>query len=259
MSRGFRTPSFYNLYVYGYHGGVFAFQIGNPVLKPEYALDMSASLRCRTHHLEGTLTGFVNTVKDYIYMFSAPDHELAPSPDEATFVFAHDQADVLIAGLELGMKARILSWLLLQGDFSWIQSEFLSGSHEGGGLPLMPAIRVRGVLEIRLPDAGVLKNPRFRIWAVHALDKDAAGIYEPFGPFDDGIGPDIPFGVASTSSYTLLNIGLDIDMRLDSQNINASLYVNNILNAVYRDFLDIYKGYALGPGRGVSARLHVPF
>ena len=48
LGRGFRTPSFYNMYVYGYHGGVFAYQIGNPDLENETSLDISSSLRFRS-------------------------------------------------------------------------------------------------------------------------------------------------------------------------------------------------------------------
>jgi len=62
----FRTPSFYNLYVYGYHGGVFAFQIGNPELENETLLDINSSLRLRSKRIEATATVFQNRVNNYI-------------------------------------------------------------------------------------------------------------------------------------------------------------------------------------------------
>ena len=89
VSRGFRTPSFYNLYVYGEHGGVFAFQIGNPDLKSETSLDFGTSLRFNNKTAAAAATFFHNIVNNYIFLFSDPYNELAPG--NAEFVFAHDQ------------------------------------------------------------------------------------------------------------------------------------------------------------------------
>jgi iron complex outermembrane receptor protein/hemoglobin/transferrin/lactoferrin receptor protein len=90
-------------------------------------------------------------------------------------------------------------------------------------------------------------------------EKSAAGIYEPFGQFDDGIGPDIPFGVASTEAYSLVNIGFGFDLNVMNRSVNFDVEITNVLDREYRDFLDTYKGYALSPGQGVDLKLNVPF
>jgi iron complex outermembrane receptor protein/hemoglobin/transferrin/lactoferrin receptor protein len=40
--------------------------------------------------------------------------------------------------------------------------------------------------------------------------------------------------------------------------ILVSFTVDNLLDEVYRSFLDTYKGYALSPGRNVGLRLSAP-
>lgn len=254
--RGFRTPSFYNMYVYGYHGGVFAYQIGNPALKSETSLDVSTSLRFRNQRAEGSATLFHNRISDYIFLYNAPDHPLAPVDEP--FVFAHDQADAALTGFDVIVKAGILDWLIIGGDYSHIGSEFSSGIHRGSALPLMPADRISGELRALLPQAHALKAPYLLARMTHVGDKAAAGIYEPFGQFDDGIGPDIPFGVCSTDSYTLINFGIGFDVAMMGRLINVDLEMSNALDTVYRDFLDTYKGYALSPGRSLNVKVNVP-
>jgi iron complex outermembrane receptor protein/hemoglobin/transferrin/lactoferrin receptor protein len=257
ISRGFRTPSFYNLYVYGYHGGVFAFQIGNPELEDEESLDVSSALRFHNEHAEASATVFRSKISDYIYMYSAPDHPLAPEDEE--FVFAHDQADAVLTGLEFKVRSNLSDWLVLGGSYSLITSEFSGGTHEGEELPLMPAVRITGDVRFILPDSWMMDSPYVLFSVDHVAEKSAAGPYEPFGQFDDGIGPDIPFGVCSTDPYTLLNIGGGFDMDILQTKINVDIEITNLLDEEYRDFLDTYKGYTLSPGRSVNVRVNIPF
>ncbi|MCI0495489.1 TonB-dependent receptor, partial [candidate division KSB1 bacterium] len=257
IGRGFRTPSFYNLYVYGYHGGVFAFQIGNPDLKSETSLDVSASLRLRSQRVEATATVFQNRIDNYIFLYNAPEHPVAPQNEP--FVFAHDQADAVLTGIDLSARANVLNWLVIGGNYSLINSEFSSGVYQGDGLPLMPADRINAEVKLLLPNAAMFRSPYLLVNVRYMAKKSAAGIYEPFGQFDDGIGPDIPFGVASTDSYTLLNLGVGFDLKLLRQPMNLDVEISNLLDENYRDFLDTYKGYALSPGRSVNVKLNVPF
>jgi iron complex outermembrane receptor protein/hemoglobin/transferrin/lactoferrin receptor protein len=257
VGRGFRTPSFYNMYVYGYHGGVFAYQIGNPELDNETSIDMSASLRLRHERVNASATVFQNRIDNYIFLYNAPDHPLAPQNE--TFVFAHDQAKAILTGLDLGIRYTPFDWLVLGGTLSFIDSEFSSGTHRENELPLMPADRVSGNMKFLLADLYALKSPYVFLNVKAVGEKSAAGIYEPFGQFDDGIGPDIPFGVASTEAYSLVNIGFGFDLNVMNRSVNFDVEITNVLDREYRDFLDTYKGYALSPGQGVDLKLNVPF
>jgi len=256
IGRGFRTPSFYNMYVYGYHGGVFAFQIGNPELDNETSLDLNASLRLRNDRVEASTTIFQNRINNYIFLYNAPDHPLAH--ENETFIFAHDQANAILTGLDLSVNYNVFGWLILGGNYSFINSEFAGGIHEGNGLPLMPADRVCMQVKFLLPNISAVKSPYILLHIKTVGDKSAAGIYEPFGQFDDGIGPDIPFGVASTDAYTLMNIGVGFDLNIMATPVNVDIEITNLLNEDYRDFLDTYKGYALSPGRSVNFKLNLP-
>lgn len=254
IGRGFRTPSFFNLYVYGEHGGVFAFQIGNPNLTDETSLDLSWSLRLQNSFIRSSATVYLNTVNNYIFLYNAPNHPLAPAGKP--FVFAHDQADAQLFGFEIDVEASITNWLLLYSNYSALQSKFLSGPWEQNELPLMPPNRLNIGSKIKLPEPGFIQNPYFSIDAKFVSDKKAVGIYEPFGQFDDGIGPDIPFGVCSTTSYETVNLGFGFETRLFKRQMILDFEVANLLGKVYRDFFDTYKGYTLAPGRSFNFRVN---
>jgi iron complex outermembrane receptor protein/hemoglobin/transferrin/lactoferrin receptor protein len=256
VSRGFRTPSFFNLYVYGLHGGVFAFQIGNPDLKNESSLDFSASLRFRNNEVSANATLFHNLIDNYIFLYNAPNHPLAPQGE--AFVFSHDQADAEMLGLELSSDVAIFDWLLLTGSYSMIKSEFISGPYNGQELPLMPPYRLTAGVKFLLPDLSVIPSPYFSVNAKFVSCKKAAGIYEPFAQFDEGMGPDIPFGVCSTEKYNLVDLEFGFDLKLYSQPVNFDLSITNLFNEAYRDFLDTYKGYALSPGRSFNLKVNIP-
>lgn len=256
VSRGFRVPSFFNLYVYGYHGGVFAFQIGNPELKNEKSIDYSASIRFNNDYLNANATVFVNTIDNYIFLYNAPEHPLAPQGEQ--FVFAHGQADAKLTGIELSADFSLLNWLLLQGSYSNIKSEFTSGTYNGNELPLMPPHRAIVGIKFLVPDFSIFSSSYIAVNVKIVSNKKAAGIYEPFSQFDDGIGPDIPFGVCSTEGYEIVNLGFGFNLNIFKQRITFDFEVTNLLDEVYRDFLDTYKGYALSPGRSINLKVNIP-
>ncbi len=256
IGRGFRTPSFYNLYVYGYHGGVFAYQIGNPDLENETSLDISSSLRCRGERVEASFSLFRNRIDNYIFLYNAPDHTHAP--EEAGFVFAHDQADAVLTGMDLDIRLKPTDWITLRGYYSLIRSQFSGGTHSGNELPLMPPDRLGTEAKFILPGFSFIHSPDLTFRLKYTGDKSAAGVYEPFGQFDDGIGPDIPFGTASTGEYLLLDIALGLDLEIAGRMVNSAIEVTNLMDEDYRDFLDTYKGYTLSAGRSINFRLNVP-
>lgn len=258
ISNGFRTPSFFNLYVYGLHGGVFAYQIGNPNLKNERSLDFSTSLRFRNEIFNSNLTVFHNLITDYIFLYDAPNHPLAPTP-KPQFIFAHDQANATMTGVEFSGEAAVFNWFIVSGSYSFIKSKFTSGKWDNGQLPLMPPDRITIGSKFLLPDLAFIKFPYFSVNAKFVSSKKAAGIYEPFGQFDDGIGPNIPFGVCSTEKYNLIDAGFGFNLFFYTQPINVDVSISNLTNEVYRDFLDTYKGYALSPGRSVNLKINMPF
>jgi len=256
LSSGFRAPSIFELYANGVHGGVAAFQVGDPDLDPERAYSADVSVRVRRDRLTAELTGYVNAINDYVFLENTGN----TGPNGTLPEFATSQTDVVIPGVESKVETQLRPWLHVGG-----QVAVLGGTGDGlgrdggeGDLPLLPANNVQGFVHLTPDGQGPLHSPRIEVDLKHGFDKDAAGRFEPFSQFDGDFGP--PFGTASTKAYTTVDVSARSRFVL-GLGVEPSLRVGvrNVFDATYRDFLDTYKGYALSPGRDVRFSVSVPF
>ena len=260
LSSGFRAPSIFELYANGVHGGVAAFQVGNPDLEPERSYSADLSLRVRRDRITAEVTGYVNAIQDYIYL----KNEDEQGPNGNLQKFAADQTDALIPGIEATVETSPLPWLQVGGSAAVLDGtgDGLGADGGDGELPLLPANTVSGFVKWVPQSTARLKNPHLKVSVKRALEKDAAGRFEPFAQFDklDTKGPNPPFGTASTRAYSVVNVEARTTLALGlGAPITVSVGVDNLLDETYRDFLDTYKGYALSPGRDVQFSLSTTF
>lgn len=254
IGRGFRAPSFFDLHVDGQHGGVAAYQIGNPNLDPERSLNTDLSLRWRSSTLTAKITGYRNAIHNYIFLVNTG--EFAGEDESAPPILRSTQGDARLIGLDASAQAQVLSWLQVDGTFEIVRGENVDKEIENvDELPLLPATKITGGLKVIQPNIGRLQNPYLQFNAEHVFEKKAAGRYEPFWQF----GPAFPFGRASTEAYTLFNATAGFNINLWNRSVSFSLQAHNLLNTGYRNFLDTYKGYALSPGRDIRIRFKIPF
>lgn len=248
--RGFRAPSLFDLHAEGVHGGVAAHQRGDPFLSPEYALNTDLSFKYRSDVLEARATLYRNAIQDYIFMrnIGSPDAWNGPP------VMESEQGDAVLKGAHAFVHLELLKRLHLKATFQTVQGENRSTGEE---LPLMPPTRAGGELRYIFSSNGPLERVYIKGGARHTAAKEAAGRFEPFWQFENL--SQFGFGVASTDPYTLFHAGAGMDLRIWKRSITLDIEVANLTNVAYRDFLDTYKGYALGMGRNVKVKAVVPF
>ncbi|NBC47186.1 MAG: TonB-dependent receptor [Gammaproteobacteria bacterium] len=245
ISRGFRAPSLFELYADGVHGGVAAIQEGNPDLEPEKSINVDLGLRWNTPRLQGSATVYRNAISDYIFL-----QDTGVSRDGLP-VFAYQQNDALLTGLELEARWQVTDQLELGGTLDLVRG---TNDLTDDDLPLLPADSLRLEATYRFAERGPIREPYLTLGMRHAAAKDAAP-GEPFAQFDR-----LPFGTASTDAYTLADLDLGFAFRAFGNRLaRVDLAVRNLFDTEYRDFLDTYKGYALSPGRDVRISLSVPF
>jgi hemoglobin/transferrin/lactoferrin receptor protein len=255
LSSGFRAPSVFELYANGVHGGVAAFQTGNPNLDPERSFSADLSVRVRRDRLTVEVTGYVNVINNYIHLASTEETASNGLP-----IFSTDQTDALIPGIEAKIETQLRPWLHVGGEVAVLggTGDDLGPEGSDGDLPLLPADKLTGFLHVTPAGWGPLRKPRIELDVKQAFDKDAAGRFEPFSQFDAGFGP--AFGTASTQGYITTDLAAEsrIDVGLGAAP-TFRVAVRNVFDTTYRDFLDTYKGYALSPGRDLRVSLSVPF
>lgn len=256
LSSGFRAPSVFELYASGVHGGVAAFQMGNPDLDPERSYSADLSLRVRRDRVTAEITGYVNAISNYIYLRNTGE----VNAGSGLPVFAAGQTDAVIPGIEATVETSVQPWLQVGGSTAILDGtgDNLGADGSDGELPLLPANTVNGFVRWVPGGTQPLRNAHLEVKVKHAFAKDAAGRFEPFAQFDGDFGP--PFGTASTRAYSVVNVEAQTTLRLGfGAPLTLTVGVDNLLDETYRDFLDTYKGYALSQGRDVQFSLSTTF
>ncbi|MDD2451487.1 MAG: TonB-dependent receptor [Sulfurovum sp.] len=245
LTRGFRAPSIFELYAGGIHGGVQAYQRGNPELEEETTLGADLSLRYKDETKQATLTFYHTSVQEYIYLENT-GNTVNNLPE-----MQNQQTDARIQGIEFAFETHVAEATRLEGAFEIIRGEDTKNDR---ALPLMPAHNARLAVHHDLGSLWQLKNNTLSLDLKYVDAQKVGGSYEPFAQYNT-----MPFGSADTSGYTLWGLGYTNDFELFEKAGSFTIRANNLFDKAYRDFLDTYKGYALGMGRDISFSVSLKF
>lgn len=243
IGRGFRAPSIFDLYAGGVHGGVAAYQTSNSELVEEYSFNKEVGLNYISQNIQASITFYQNTFQDYIYQAdTGTTHQPSGLP-----LFEMRQGDAQIEGVEIGANFKITQDIDWEFNANVINSELDS---VGSELPLMPANSFYQRINYSFGELSSFSDINFVIEHEYKNNKSIAGKFEPFAQYDF-----LPFGTASTEQYHLINLGASAQLQINKHPVTLSVKVNNVTDEAYRDFLDTYKGYALGMGRNIQLSL----
>jgi len=158
LARAARIPALEELFYFGTHAGNFAFEAGNPGLRPEHALGFDAALRWRGPHVSGEVTYFRNDVHDFVFrrLLSADEFAARQTVYAARFagralqepegdfpIVENVAADSVLEGVEAHADERLSSEFTAEVGFDSVR-----GTVEATGefLPRMPPFRTRAGL-----------------------------------------------------------------------------------------------------------------
>ncbi|WP_127471490.1 TonB-dependent receptor [Thiomicrorhabdus aquaedulcis] len=267
IARGFRAPSIFELYAGGEHGGVQAYQLGNPDLKAETALNTDLSLRWQTPKTQMVATVYQNWIDNYIYLantglyryteaaieegLGAEGQTETSSGDGLVPEMQSRQTNAQIHGFELSVNRQLNQAWSTDAALELIAGRDTKNSQN---LPLMPANNLRLGVHYQPQDWAGVRAQKVSLGVKMVDSQKTAGDYEPFSQFDT-----TSFGRASTDAYALWNVGYQAQVKLDRQVVSLGARVENLFDTDYVDFLSTYKGYTLNQGRNVQLSARMSF
>jgi iron complex outermembrane receptor protein/hemoglobin/transferrin/lactoferrin receptor protein len=228
LSRGWRPPTPFELYAFGVHGGVAAFQLGNPDLGEESNVNGEVSLRYQGPTIQASLAAYRTVFDNYIYLADS-GATVGPLP-----VFVYRQAGATMKGIEATFDAVPRPWLKLGLALTVLGTR---NDETRRLLPQTPADRLLASVEVRRPRMGALRD------AFAGLDASFVGAGEVSGP-------DEPLGTP-TDAYEVFDLRAGSTLPLGRTQFGLALVVRNLFDREYTDFLWSYKPYAPNPGRDV--------
>jgi iron complex outermembrane receptor protein len=251
LARASRIPALEELFYFGPHPGNFAFEIGNPDLRPENALGFDLALRWRSGRASGEVTYFRNDINDFIFRaplteeevaarldeFEAryPDRDIADEPPTAEEFPIVEQvaADSILQGIEAHSDFLVTSDLAVELGLDYVRGT-LKDTDEP--LPRIPPLRFRGGLRYQRNafQAGgqvTVAAKQDRLFE-NETETDGYQLLRLYGAYSFGSG----------------NVTNTITARLD-----------NATNELYRNHLSLIKDLAPEMGRNFRLLYNVKF
>ncbi|MBA2547237.1 MAG: TonB-dependent receptor [Burkholderiaceae bacterium] len=232
-----RAPSAEELYFVGAHPATFAFEIGEPNLRKERAVNLDVSLRKTAGPVRGKVNVFANRVRDYVYgSFDGSTTDLFDEDgnvEETLSNLFYRQDDVQFRGAEAevefgdrrGPQARV--W----GDT--VRAKLTSGVNDGANLPRISPTRF-----------GLDLGWRADIWSAQAAvmrvqrqDRTAS--------FDlrDGV-PE-----TETAAYTRVDLSFTVSIPVPIASLKLYGQVRNLTDEQIRVHTSFLKDFAPLAGR----------
>lgn len=226
---GWRAPTLFDLYSNGVNLAEARYELGDPALRREYALNGEAGVRLTGARAHFEATGFRSNIDDFIYT-SPTSQQMSGLP-----LFRHLQADAKFVGAEASADVEVAAPISLDARFDIVQA---SNRQTGAPLPLIPP--TRGAV-------GVTYHTEHLSWLQHlALHGEVETVAKQTR---------LDVNDLQTGSYTLVNLAANAEHPIARRAFRFDLRVQNAGNVAYKDFLSRYKQFALNPGFNTVLRI----
>lgn len=240
LGTGWRPPASIELFALGVHQSAASFEIGDTTLKTERSYNVQSYLNLSYKKFQAEAGAYFSLMDNYIYLKPL----LTPvTTINGTYpAFKYTQANVYYTGLDASFNYEFVKSLSLQSKSSIIYAYNLD-IHDY--LIYVPSNRFSNGVTYKKDSLGFLKDVYAGVSALVVTQQNHVPQNSDYIPPPKG--------------YTLLNAELGLSVPVKEQLISISFTANNILNTVYRDYLNRFRYYANDLGRNFTIRLKIPF
>jgi iron complex outermembrane recepter protein len=251
LARASRIPALEELFYFGPHPGNFAFEIGNPDLRPENALGFDLALRWRSGRASGEVTYFRNDISDYIFRAPLTDEEVVARLDEFVARFPdRDIADEPPTAEEFPIVEQIAADTILQGIEAHSDLQVTSDLAVELGLDY-----VRGTLKDT--DQPLPRMPPLRFLGGLRYQRNA---FQAGGQVTVAAKQDRLFeNETETDGYQLLRLYGAYSFASGNVTNTITARLDNATNELYRNHLSLIKDLAPEMGRNFRLLYNVKF
>ncbi|MFT5020135.1 MAG: iron complex outermembrane receptor protein [Polaribacter sp.] len=236
-----RSPEVNELYSAGLHQGVSGIEEGNRNLQNEQStkIVLSADWNAKKK-LFVQLLGYFQYVNNFIYL--QPEDEFRLTIRGAFPLFTYQQTDATIAGLDALMSYEPIESIRIIAKYSFLQGDDLSNNQP---LVYMPSNNLFSSFAYSFEDGEKLKNSSATINGRYVFKQTHLNLNQDIAPAPDG--------------YFLLGASIGTTFKLKKTNLRCSISGDNLLNMVYRDYLNRQRYFADDLGWNVNVRLNLSF
>jgi len=234
LASAFRTPNLAELTQNGIHGT--RYEVGDPNLKSQQNLEIDLGVHLHTIHTTFDLSGFYNTIQNYIYLSPTNDTTSSGLP-----VYRYTQENAFLYGGEAQLHIHPHPWHWLHFLSTW-QYTVGRKKNKQEYLPFIPAQKIKMEVKFEKKKWKKFKNSFLLFGTNFVFKQDKVSYFEK-----------------PTAGYTLINLAMGTTVYIGKQEISLIFSGNNLSNKIYQDHLSTLKPLNINNmGRNISVSLKIP-
>lgn len=236
-----RQPEVNELYSSGLHQGLASIEYGNPNLNAENSFKTLIEIEGDLFkHGVFQVVGYYQSIQDYIFLKPTGMYEVNISGSFPVFVY--DQTNATIFGSDI-----TLAYLFAQHISASVQVSLLKGNDVKDNIPLifMPPNNGLAKLSYTFDDGKNWSNSKVGLSGKYVAKQNHLNDDQDFVP--------------PPEAYFLLGLEAATNRKVGNNTLQISLRVDNMLNTVYRDYLNRQRYFADDLGINFQVRLGYKF
>lgn len=235
-----RSPGVNELYSNGLHHGTASIEIGDKNLTMEKAWNTITSLSYDNHkNTKFEIGAYYNHISNFIYLQPSLSPTLTIQGAFPTFYYKQTTAG--IHGLDMKINYSINKKLSAEYKLSLVRGwNYTDNTY----LIYMPADRHELHITYESNRSTKIINPYITISSIYTVHQSRVPANSDF--------------ISPPEAYILFNIVAGCTIKISHQILKINITGSNLLNTVYRDYLNRFRYYADDVGRNIVFRLAVP-
>lgn len=245
-----RAPNPSELFSDGLHHSAARIELGDLRMKTETSNRVSATYKFNNDKFNITVEGFYNHIKDFIY--------IEPSGQETTNrgafpVWSYRQVNAQLFGVDTNIQYQVNNNFLLTNKSSFLKGRDLSGDRALIDIP-----------PFKTTSAIVFKKENWNsFYASLESEFNAQQNEYPnnnFNAFIPTLNNTVLVDVSTPpSAYHLLNFSSGFQFNVSKTKFSVNLFVDNVLNKSYRNYLNRLRFFADDLGRNFKIQLKINY
>jgi iron complex outermembrane receptor protein len=240
IGTAWRAPVVNELYSDGIHHGAATYEIGDRNLKPEKATNYIVSIQyMKPEKWNVEVSAYHNIINDFIYL-------QAQFPATVTIrgafpTFKYTQVNARFSGLDAQLNYYIVPQLMITGKASILRA---FNNTIDDYLIQMPPDKFQSELTYNFKSLERMKNSYVSITGIYVNKQFRV--------------PENTDYALPPAAYTLLNFEAGTTFYIKKQPVTIGIGGTNLLNTIYRDYMNRFRYYADEMGRNITLRLKIP-
>ncbi len=253
LSSASRSPNPSELFSDGLHHSAAVIELGDLRLKKEQSFKAAVSLEGNYSDFNFTLNPFINRIQDFIIL---EPNGIQQTTRGAFPVYAYNQVDARLFGIDVGAQYQLNDNFELNSNFAYVNGQDLE--------------RDRPLIDMPAPNWTNTLTYNYKNWHNLTVGLRSQAVFEQKRFPDNDFSVVIPVNSEQVETqvnvstppagYNLFHLSSSMDFNVNEHSkLSLGLYVDNLLDTDYRDYLNRQRYFVDDLGRNFRIQLKLNY